>query len=105
MPRCSSISLFKPFGVLADAGLDLRGQLTLAHADLLQLVGEPGLQSLDVGRPVAESPLDGALHLGELLAQADARVALALDHVAAALLGDPALLFGEDTTATPRACR
>ena len=67
----------------------------LLRLEALQLVGEPFLQLRDVGIPVAEALLDRLLHGDELLAEPRARVALALGDVAAALLGDPPLLVGQ----------
>src|SRR5439155_112460 len=80
--------------VLTDPTFDLRDQLSLPRLDALQLVDEALLEFRDVAAPVPEPLLDRALHGKELLAEARARVALALGHVTAARFGDPALLLG-----------
>src|SRR5947209_8729523 len=82
-------------GVLPDLRLDLRHQLALPRLDPPQLFGEPFLQRLDVARPVVHPLRDRLLHDGQLLAEALARVALALCDVSAPFLGDPPLFFCE----------
>ena len=85
----------KRLGVLPDLRLDVRHQLALLRLDPLQLLRQALLEPLDIALPVDEPLLDRRLRLHELRRRgARSRRARARD-VAAAFLGDPALLVRE----------
>ena len=79
----------------ADARLGLGDQLALALGEPRELRVEVLLRALEVLRPAGEAALDSALRLGEPFRERRARLAVALGDRAAPLLGEPALLLGE----------
>ena len=81
--------------VLLDLRLDLLHPQLLALRQPRQLVGEPLLRALQVVRPRRQPLLEPLAHRRQRLRELRVRLALALGHVAPALVGDPALLLGE----------